>query len=324
MSLLFNTPIKRKGNKEMMDSLKKTKILIRSIEHFKQVQKYLFSLDPDICWGDDQQRTIRGHSAYAILIPNSGKMITTNSSTFFKNCPNKPMSIEDKVLVDSVEPMLKGSGSVTERVGYDVALSAKYADKAALCRTERMPFDLTFGEFQDLVEQDVCDYSGKLFPHIREVTLERVDPNIGYTTANTLAVSSEMNMLKNRIFDRPLAAYPSKPVNELLLQSLEIYSAMAIKLGISLAVDTEGFIREEEEDDYVEEAPSPSGVVLGDTVILKKQTRVSEETNYLGELTVAGMALLANGEVSYSLKTWGNLQKKFRREDFDIVVKLEK
>jgi len=75
--------------------------------------------------------------------------------------------------------------------------------------TERgIDFDLTLEQFADLRSAKECYYTGvellgvlESIPATNRVSLERIDNNTGYTLSNTVAVSLEVNRLKNNLFE---------------------------------------------------------------------------------------------------------------------------
>ena len=79
----------------------------------------------------------------------------------------------------------------------------KYND--ALSRD--IPFDLTFEDYTRLNTEKRCFYTGvrlnNTYKSANRRTLDRIDPDGGYTTRNTVAASHAANNAKNVLFEEP-------------------------------------------------------------------------------------------------------------------------
>ncbi len=300
-----------------MENYTNIKILIACTEDFLAVQGVLFDKNSKISWGDNNQRNRRSHHLLGLFVASSGRMTTTNDERHFKNYPSPQYFLEDgKLIPMSSESLTPGTGSVSERVLGDVLLSRKYAKKAASCREKIMPFDLTYEEFVKLATQESCAYSNLKFPSLREVTLERVNPRLGYTSGNTIAVSDKMNQLKNKVFDRPYSFFPDVDIKDFILDSLEVYSKVCLQLGLRLVLTEDGIIEEELPSDVILSESKLIAAGLGDHVILLDHARTSDTRNFNRGSKITQTTLLANGDISYRLTTTGNLSKTFRETDF--------
>jgi len=104
------------------------------------------------------------------------------------------------------------------RTGIDLELYVAefYAKKLKDCRSQGKEFTLTLTQFKKLINTKKCFYSGTSLTHsgvgtiktaadplrFTDLTLERVDCNIGYVDGNVKAVSSGFNKMKS-VFENP-------------------------------------------------------------------------------------------------------------------------
>lgn len=88
-----------------------------------------------------------------------------------------------------------------ESVQMDLRMADLYIQKSQNAKRAKNQFALTYIEFYKLMSTPVCAYSGKTFsrdiesPYSR--SLERINPKIGYTPENTIAVTKAANAQKS-------------------------------------------------------------------------------------------------------------------------------
>lgn len=87
------------------------------------------------------------------------------------------------------------------KIEQDIQFARAYDAKHQNAARDGNPFDLTFEEWRELMLAPVCAYSGKVFnsspnsPYSR--TMERINPRLGYTPDNTVAVVRAANTEKS-------------------------------------------------------------------------------------------------------------------------------
>lgn len=77
----------------------------------------------------------------------------------------------------------------------DLKIAQYYINKNADAGRRGLSFSLTYPEFYKVAASPVCAYSGKYFETDGKyaITMERVNPCLGYTPENTIAVTSAAN-----------------------------------------------------------------------------------------------------------------------------------
>lgn len=103
------------------------------------------------------------------------------------------------------------------RIGLDLELYVAefYAKKLKDCRTQGKVFTLTLSDFKKIISSKTCYYSGLALTHsgagttrdasdlrFTDLTLERIDCQVGYIKGNVKAVASGFNKLKS-VFENP-------------------------------------------------------------------------------------------------------------------------
>ena len=86
-------------------------------------------------------------------------------------------------------------------------LCKKLSNKLQGCKDRGISFELTLTQFERLMKTRKCFYTGKQMDgkhmSLYYVTLDRIDPNLPYTPANTVACSWIANQAKSRMFEDP-------------------------------------------------------------------------------------------------------------------------
>lgn len=107
-----------------------------------------------------------------------------------------------------------------ESVKTDLKMAELYLQKSRNAERSNNQFALTYIEFYKVMASPVCAYSGKTFsrdpesPYSR--SLERINPKLGYTPDNTIAVTKAANNQKSNL--------------DAFVKSEEIPAEMKIKL----------------------------------------------------------------------------------------------
>lgn len=85
----------------------------------------------------------------------------------------------------------------------DLRIADLYMQKARNAKSSNQHFGLTYIEFYQLMAAPICSYSGRRFsndPNSSDsMSLERINPNKGYTPENTIAVTKGSNSEKSRL-----------------------------------------------------------------------------------------------------------------------------
>lgn len=85
------------------------------------------------------------------------------------------------------------------QLDFDAGVANYYQGKLSSCKSRGISFELTLMECHALLSAKTCYYSGKPFDKNGPgcLTLERINPDIGYTPENTVAVRSGTNAQKS-------------------------------------------------------------------------------------------------------------------------------
>ena len=82
----------------------------------------------------------------------------------------------------------------------DLVISRSYFGKAQSSLERNIPFELTYLEYKELFLATHCALTGEEFDGDRaKRTLERINPRLGYTKANTIAVCDYINFSKGKL-----------------------------------------------------------------------------------------------------------------------------
>lgn len=89
------------------------------------------------------------------------------------------------------------------QIEFDLRIARSYNSKNDDARSRNLQFALTLSDWTSLMSQPTCLYSGKVFssrgdsPNSR--TMERINPMLGYTPENTIAVTKAANSEKSSL-----------------------------------------------------------------------------------------------------------------------------
>lgn len=72
----------------------------------------------------------------------------------------------------------------------------KMGEKIKNAQNRNLIFDFTLAQFRRMFTHGVCAYSGKEFQGTNDMTIERLDPEIGYVNGNCVLVCSKLNQLR--------------------------------------------------------------------------------------------------------------------------------
>ena len=88
----------------------------------------------------------------------------------------------------------------------DVELGIWYVRKAHSAFERDIEFSLSFAEYKKLMTKKTCFYTGYPFSahserNDRVATLDRINPDLGYTVDNTVVCLKVVNAIKNTLFE---------------------------------------------------------------------------------------------------------------------------
>lgn len=90
-------------------------------------------------------------------------------------------------------------------VRHDLNIANGYVSKYNSSKSRGIEFLLSLDTFSELVETEICAYTGKTMKHEGgggdRLTLERVNPFLGYIEGNVVAVTSAANTEKSKLDD---------------------------------------------------------------------------------------------------------------------------
>ena len=83
----------------------------------------------------------------------------------------------------------------------DIELARSFLAKKESSDSRKIPFELSFKKYKQLMIRKTCFYSGVKFEEKSDKSrsLERLDSNKGYTDKNTIACTKRINNLKNNL-----------------------------------------------------------------------------------------------------------------------------
>ena len=84
----------------------------------------------------------------------------------------------------------------------DVEIARKYLAKYDNARARKIPFSMSFAHFKRMMNRKTCFYTrAKLIDQHpqQHPTVDRKDPSLGYTDANTVVCTSVANNFKNNL-----------------------------------------------------------------------------------------------------------------------------
>lgn len=77
----------------------------------------------------------------------------------------------------------------------------KMGEKIKNAAKRNLTFDFTLAQFKRMFKQGTCAYSGQAFDGTNDMTIERLDPLIGYTHGNCVIVRDKMNVMRKPLDD---------------------------------------------------------------------------------------------------------------------------
>ena len=85
----------------------------------------------------------------------------------------------------------------------DLDIARKMCSKADNAKQRGLEYSLSFADVKRLMLRKTCFYSKRKFTDVGgdKRTFDRIDSKLGYTKANTVACTSSMNKLKNRLLE---------------------------------------------------------------------------------------------------------------------------
>ena len=105
----------------------------------------------------------------------------------------------------------------------DLELAEKFCKKAQSSKNRGIEFSLTLKRYRQLLSSQTCYYTGVTFDETNSEfkrTLERLDPRVGYTDSNTVAVCHAANVVKSAFDVHAHKGTFSKKQNVRFLQML--------------------------------------------------------------------------------------------------------
>ena len=118
----------------------------------------------------------------------------------------KPSLTETKVgdsVVIKLNPEELEHRKRANAVQSDLRIADLYLQKSRNAKSANQSFGLTYIEFYQLMATPICAYSGKTFSMDPQspysMSMERINPQIGYTPENTIAVTKAANTEKSRL-----------------------------------------------------------------------------------------------------------------------------
>ena len=106
-----------------------------------------------------------------------------------------------QVQIDKEAEAQKAAIARKNQLEFDAGVAAYYQGKLSSCKDRKIQFELTLMECHALLSAKICHYTGKEFEQKGPgcLTLERINPEIGYTPENTIAVRSAANHQKSNL-----------------------------------------------------------------------------------------------------------------------------
>lgn len=112
-------------------------------------------------------------------------------------------TIASNAEIMQIDPIEKAKRALKRIVNEDLELSKTYVSKKADADSRNLEFTLTFDDWKTLKHSTTCAYSGVRFVkesnHPKCASMERINPNEGYTLENTVVVTRECNTHKSQL-----------------------------------------------------------------------------------------------------------------------------
>lgn len=88
----------------------------------------------------------------------------------------------------------------------DLQLAKKYISKYKGAKNNGVPFDLSLNRVKEMIDKGVCEYTGEAFSGMHgtdpaTMSIERIDPRIGYIDSNVIGVTHQANQIKGATLD---------------------------------------------------------------------------------------------------------------------------
>lgn len=126
----------------------------------------------------------------------------------------------EKKETPKLRPTTKWESAVTES-DFDLMVANKLHQLKHSATTRNKEFNLTFADVKKLVKRKTCHYTGLKFdPSLNDyqLTIDRVDSNIGYVRGNVVACLNAVNAAKEHMLEREGAFFKGNP--KLLLKMI--------------------------------------------------------------------------------------------------------
>lgn len=140
--------------------------------------------------------------------------------------PCKAEGYHSSILVIS-EYKNRGNANSLSQVEQDKNLAKGYINKIASSEARGLVFELSLDFFKNLVKSTVCAYTGLPISkgidgvhHPYDLTIERVDPLVGYIESNTVAVARIANESKARLDEFLHSSLDDETKRKILSQAL--------------------------------------------------------------------------------------------------------
>lgn len=121
----------------------------------------------------------------------------------------------------------RGNAESLSQVDQDKNLARGYLNKIASSEARGLVFELSLDFFKNLVRSSVCAYTGLPIgkgidgaPAEYDLTIERIDPLVGYIESNTVAVARVANEAKARLDEFLHSSLPDEVKRKILSQAL--------------------------------------------------------------------------------------------------------
>lgn len=140
--------------------------------------------------------------------------------------PCKAEGYHSSILVIS-EYKFRGNVGALSQVEQDKNLARGYLNKITSSEARGLVFELSLDFFKNLVKSTVCAYTGLPIgrgvdgaPAAYDLTIERIDPLVGYTESNTVAVARVANEAKARLDEFLHSSLTDETKRKILSQAL--------------------------------------------------------------------------------------------------------
>lgn len=158
-----------------------------------------------------------------------------------------------------------------EKFHEDILLTALYLQKASSSLDRDIDFELSYAEYKKLMRRKTCAYTNVPFddsiPHMNR-TLDRINPDKGYTVDNVVVCTKQCNEIKAMLFE----SYSMTPIEVTtlitMLESLVKLDFVPRTLKLQQQREREQAIKDE--------------LALKPKVSSKKQDMISKMSDHLG------------------------------------------